>query len=114
MRQTKETENKVDNTDSTEKRATPERFRLGCIVATPGVLKALEEEGIGAESIVERHVRGDWGEVTECDRKTNENAVRTGGVRILSSYRLPQTRVRIWVITEADWSATTLLLPTEY
>ena len=61
---------------------------------------------------VRRHVHGDWGIVDEEDKMSNNQAVDQG-TRILSAYRLP-TRDKLWIITEADRSATTLLLPEEY
>ena len=88
-------------------------FPLGQVVATPGALSALGGEGIGSEALLQRHVTGDWGELSEEDRRENELSVREG-FRILSSYKLPRTGVKLWVITEADRSATTLLLPDEY
>ena len=59
-----------------------------------------------------RHVCGDWGDLDEHDHGENELSVREG-FRILSSYNLPDGE-RLWIITEADRSATTLLLPDEY
>lgn len=59
-----------------------------------------------------RHVLGDWGELDAEDRQANEAAL-VHGTRIVSSYRL-QGEHRIWIITEADRSATTFLLPEEY
>jgi hypothetical protein len=88
-------------------------FTLGQIVATPGALSALGGEGVGADGLLQRHITGDWGELSEGDRCENERSVKEG-FRILSSYVLPRTGVKIWVITEADRSATTLLLPDEY
>ena len=86
-------------------------FPLGQIVATPGALAALEKAGQTPLDFLSRHVRGDWGELDEDDRKENELSL-TRGFRLLSSYR---TRLgeTVWVITEADRSAT-LLLPEEY
>jgi hypothetical protein len=59
-----------------------------------------------------RHANGDWGEVDDCDRRANEYAVEHG-LRVLSAYTL-RTGQRIWIITEADRSRTTILLPEEY
>jgi len=87
------------------------RFRLGQIVATRGVLKHLEHHGIQADPYLRRHVCGDWGNVPPDDALTNERAV-VHGARILSSYEVAGERV--WVITEADRSVTTLLFPSEY
>lgn len=90
----------------------PRRFPLGQIVATPGALKALTEASDSPSSFLRRHVVGDWGELDEEDRQENELSV-SAGFRLLSAYTL-STGIRIWVITEADRSATTLLLPEEY
>ena len=59
-----------------------------------------------------RHILGEWGDLDAEDKAENELSVREG-FRILSSYTLPDGS-RVWVITEADRSATTLLLPEEY
>jgi hypothetical protein len=88
------------------------RFSLGQVVATPGALRALEEANQLPLEFLARHQTGDWGEVAVEDRTENELSVEKG-LRILSAYRT-STDVRIWVITEADRSATTILLPEEY
>ena len=88
-------------------------FSLGQIVSTPGALSALGDEGTSSDALLQRHVTGDWGELSEEDRRENELSVKEG-FRILSSYKLPRTGVKLWIITEADRSATTLLLPDEY
>jgi hypothetical protein len=90
----------------------PPRFSLGQLVATPGALAALGESGQDPLAFVQRHQAGDWGEVNDEDRQENDYSVQRG-FRILSAYTL-RTGVRLWVITEADRSATTLLLPDEY
>lgn len=87
-------------------------FPYGRAVATPGALAALSLAGIAPEALLDRHVRGDWGELCEEDRRRNAEALSTGG-RLLSAYALPDD-TRLWIITEADHSATTLLLPHEY
>ena len=84
---------------------------LGKVVATPGVLKLLSDAGEHPSEYLARHATGDWGELWAFDRRQNEKALREG-LRIFSSYDTPAGR--IWVITEADRSATTLLLPEEY
>jgi hypothetical protein len=61
--------------------------------------------------ILSRHASGDWGELDAHDRRENGRALKNGR-RILSSY--PVGEQRVWVITEADRSVTTLLLPEEY
>ena len=88
------------------------RFPLGRVVATPGTLRALEEANQTPFEFLERHQAGDWGELCDEDKSENEFSVRNG-FRILSAYRT-RLDVKIWVITEADRSATTLLLPHEY
>lgn len=87
-------------------------FSLGRLLATPGALRALEEAGEPPLSYLARHESGDWGEVDAEDRRANDRAVEDGS-RILSVYRT-SLGTRLWVITEADRSATTLLLPQEY
>lgn len=87
-------------------------FPLGQVVATPGALEALENAGQEPVEFLQRHVTGDWGEVPPEDAQENELSV-SQGFRILSAYTL-STRVKIWIISEADRSVTTLLLPDEY
>lgn len=102
------------------------RFPLGQIVATPGALELLQETGFSAAALISRHVHGDWGDLCEEDRAENEFAV-TRRLRILSCYRqvdaerlaATPTEKRSslptpWIITEADRSVTTLLLPLDY
>ena len=88
------------------------RFRLGRVVATPGALKALEEANQNPFEFLERHQTADWGELGEEDKRENEFSVRNG-FRILSAYRT-RNDVKLWVITEADRSCTTLLRPHDY
>ena len=88
------------------------RFRLGTLCGTPGALDALRTAGMDIADLLQRHVTGDWGDVDAEDRETNERAVQHGG-QIVSSYVL-STQVKVWVISEADRSVTTLLLPEEY
>jgi hypothetical protein len=88
------------------------KFPLGRVVATPGALEALEATGQHPLSFLTRHARGDWGELDQEDRAENEYSL-THGLRLLSAYTLTDG-TRIWIITEADRSATTILLPSEY
>lgn len=88
-------------------------FPLGQIVATPGALAALGKAGQTPLDFLSRHVCGDWGELDEHDRKENELSLKRG-FRLLSSYRTGADDTKVWVITEADRSVTTLLLPEEY
>jgi hypothetical protein len=84
---------------------------LGRVVATPGALNLLSEMGEDPFGYIARHAAGDWGELCAFDRQQNEIALRDG-LRILSSYDVAAGRV--WIITEADRSVTTILLPEEY
>ena len=90
----------------------PARFPLGQVVATPGALAVLTEAGQSPSGFLRRHANGDWGDVDSEDQQANENAL-LNGERLLSAYRTNRG-VRLWVITEADRSVTTLLLPEEY
>lgn len=88
------------------------RFELGQVLATHGVLIALAAAGRTPEEFLARHQVGDWGDLTPEDRQENELALHAG-YRLLSAYDLGNGE-RIWLITEWDRSATTLLLPCEY
>jgi hypothetical protein len=87
-------------------------FDLGQLVATPGALAALQKTGQSAMDFLSRHVRGDWGKLPKGDREENHLSLEKG-FRLLSSYRTTAGD-KLWVITEADRSVTTLLLPEEY
>ena len=88
------------------------RLPLGRTIATPGALKALGADPGELLTLLWRHRSGDWGEPSEADRRENEFSL-AHGFRLLSAYRLA-SGARVWVITEADRSATTILLPSEY
>ena len=88
-------------------------FKLGQVVATPGALRAIEENGIEAWSLLLRHANGDWGCVPEDDQLENQRSVEEGH-RVMSSYAMNDRGDKLWVITEADRSSTCLLLPEEY
>jgi hypothetical protein len=87
-------------------------FSLGMVVGTPGAVRALEAAGQHPQEFLDRHVHGDWGEVPEADKQENDFSLQHG-FRILSAYTT-KAGERIWVLTEADRSATTMLLPKEY
>lgn len=96
------------------------KFRLGQLAATPGSLETLERIDVSPIELIRRHSRGDWGDVHPEDRELNEQALIDGG-RLMSVYKLKAAQARkedddvtIWVITEADRSVTTILLPSEY
>lgn len=95
-------------------------FALGQILCTQGVLQAATEHPDLMAACIARHARSDWGCVCPEDAETNDEAVRDG-FRILSAYPIdPALPCKgygencVWVITEADRSVTTLLLPDEY
>jgi len=106
------------------------RFPLGRLFATPGALESLAEirdaskpysVQVAAQSeepmslvlpYVQRHSEGDWGDVSADDWKANDDAL-TSGERLFSAYEIGAGK-RLWVITEADRSSTTVLLPDEY
>lgn len=86
------------------------RFPLGDVLATPGALEVLSQEEIAC--CLTRHASGDWGDLCREDRDANDRALVEGG-RLFSAYH-SQGAVKFWIITEADQSATTVLLPEEY
>ena len=86
-------------------------FNFGHVVATPGFIALIGENKTVAAKFLAMHVSGDWGLVDREDGEANDEAVRDG-YRILSAYELNGTK--FWIITEADRSVTTFLLPEEY
>ena len=88
------------------------RFPMGRPTITPSAEAALNAVGIHPIRLLARHIHGDWGDLSVEDLAANELALRTGK-RLLSSYALPSGE-KVWVITEANRSATTILLPDEY
>ena len=87
-------------------------FSLGQVVATPGALDLLDRTATNALDLLIRHQTGDWGSVPPEDAEENLQSI-SSGCRILSSYYLNDSE-RLWIITEADRSVTTLLLPDDY
>jgi hypothetical protein len=90
-------------------------FLLGTVVATPGAIERMEHYGMDPAGLLARHLSGDWGDIHPDDRGLNERALRCGD-RLLSVYGEDKTGEdsRIWIITEADRSATTILRPEDY
>jgi len=80
---------------------------LGQLVATLGALAALEKSGQNAMDFLSRHVTGDWGNLPKEDKDENRLSLEKG-FRLLSSYRT-SAGDKLWIITEADRSHTTLL-----
>jgi hypothetical protein len=96
----------------------PPRFPFGQTVATPGVLEICNPHHL--QICLYRHSRGDWGNICDEDKESNDFAV-TAGNRTLSAYPIDPDQPclgyadnRFWIITEADRSVTTALLPSEY
>jgi len=87
-------------------------FYPGRTVATPVALEAMSKAEVNPASLWRRHLSGDWGDVCPEDARRNDWSIENGE-RVLSVYVLP-TDVKVWIITEADRSATTFLLPSEY
>ena len=87
-------------------------FRLGKLLATRGALQALQEARQDYQEFLRRHATGDWGEICGEDQERNNQALKDG-TRLLSAYTTKKGE-KLWIITEADRSATTLLLPDEY
>ena len=85
-------------------------FPLGQTVITPGAIAVLANTDV--LNALALHAAGDWGDVCSEDRFANDEALRTGA-RLLSAYRTCDG-VKFWIITEADRSVTTILLPEEY
>lgn len=86
------------------------KFPLGRLVSTPNALQSIPHPELLAA--LHRHATGDWGEVDEHDRKENELSLKEG-FRLLSVYRTSHG-IKFWIITEADRSVTTVLLPEDY
>lgn len=97
------------------------RFSLGQLCATPGAQAVLQRYQINPLLLLGRHLAGDWGDVCAEDARANDEALKVGA-RLLSAYELvPPTGdsqtlppAKVWIITEADRSVTTILLPEEY
>jgi hypothetical protein len=88
-------------------------FKLGQVVATPGAIDLLRSLALNPLLFLGRHAMGDWGQICDEDREANRQALKYGN-RLLSSYTINRNKERLWIITEADRSSTTLLLPSEY
>lgn len=87
------------------------KFPPGDIVATPNAMRKINPEyAMGA---LAQHLQGKWGTVCPEDAKSNDDALKHGG-RLLSVYPLPDEAGDFWIITEADYSVTTILMPEDY
>lgn len=88
----------------------PRLVKIGRTVATPRVLETVPYSELLAA--LERHMCQDWGDLVAADWKANDKALKTGE-RLLSAYK-SSSGTKFWIITEADRSCTTFLLPSEY
>jgi hypothetical protein len=88
----------------------PMSFPLGQTVITANALDALQPEDV--QNALRRHTQGDWGVVPPEDARANDAALLEG-CRLLSAFR-DRHGVKFWIITEADRSVTTVLLPEDY
>ena len=91
----------------------PRRVPLGHVVATPGALEVVRDHGVDLLGLLRRHASGDGGDVCAADAQANDLAADPAcAARLLSAY--DTAGGRLWILTEADRSATTVLLPSEY
>ncbi len=102
----------INTAATTETTPSLVRFSLGRLFMTPGAIDALAESGQSPQEFINRHVRLERGELSEEDYRENLFSVDKH-LRIFSAFKTGKG-VRLWIITEADRSATTLLLPSEY
>ncbi|WP_367155167.1 type I restriction endonuclease subunit M [Methylomonas sp. HYX-M1] len=114
----------TNNNDPQDQNPLPQlRFHPGQFVGTRGALALLKSIGVDPQALLQRHLGGDWGNVSSEDAQANEEALSQWS-RILSVYQFPSVAqahktsadspLRVWLITEADRRVTTLLLPEEY
>lgn len=91
-----------------------EKFKTGRLLMTRGVNDRVAQDSSFAELVhasLQRHLSGDWGDVCKEDKAENEFALKNN-LRLFSVYS--KEGMGIWIITEADRSATTILFPAEY
>src|SRR5215813_6424139 len=88
------------------------KLELGSVIVTPKASRGLHEAGQSPDEFLARHESGDWGEVGTADWMENERSL-CKGFRVFSIYKL-STGEEMWIITQPDRSATTVLLPEEY
>jgi len=91
-------------------------FPLGTLVMTAGVNGEVADNTDFSKFVLKslsRHKKGDWGDMSPEDKNENDLALKMGNIRIFSAYESPALP-KIWIITEADRSATTILFPDEY
>ena len=102
----------MQTNSNTNRRTTFARFPLGQTYITPRAEEALIIAGQTGIEFLRRHMSNDWGDLSDEDVRENELSLKEG-FRLLSAYRTAKGQ-KLWIITEADRSATTILLPSEY
>ena len=102
----------TNSSSSTPRQPSITRFPLGQTYITPGAEEALMIAGQTGIEFLRRHMSNDWGDLSDEDVRENELSLKEG-FRLLSAYRTAKGQ-KLWIITEADRSATTILLPDEY
>ncbi|UQI28524.1 hypothetical protein M3M50_16230 [Pseudomonas bijieensis] len=87
----------------------------GALVMTPGVDALMRAKRLDPFYYFGRHILGDWGDICDEDRQLNEDALMCD-YRLMSVYNINEIEpgFKLWIITEADRSVTTILLPEEY
>ena len=93
--------------------ASQSRFSPGQVVMTAGVDELVRQGRLNPTPYLRRHLHGDWGDLSDDDRRLNDAALKSGEDRLFSSYQVTRD-LKLWIITEWDRSVTTLLLPSEY
>jgi hypothetical protein len=89
------------------------RFRPGQVFMTIGIAERVRQGWLDPVPFLCRHLNGDWGDLSDDDRRQNDAALQSGEDRLFSSYQVTPG-LKLWIITEWDRSVTTLLLPSEY
>ncbi len=89
------------------------RFSPGQVVMTAGIDELVRQGRLNPTPYLRRHLDGDWGDLSDSDRRQNDAALKSGEDRLFSSYQVTRD-LKLWIITEWDRSITTLLLPSEY
>ena len=95
---------------------TERKFELGRTLITPGAQALLESEEVTPSSLLDRHIAGDWGDLSRTDAKANDQALKNGDERIFSVYEFGEgiPKQKVWIITEWNRSVTTILRPEDY
>lgn len=90
-----------------------QKFPLGQIVQTANIARNIHP--VVVDWMLKKHHRGDWGsELCASDKRENDRALAQNDGRLLSAYLCPETKKKVWIITEHDRSVTTVLFPEDY